>query len=241
MKTLIKDFIRTRPAMYDVLKSVKRRVSRTPDLQYDWLDRFSRSMQQVRFVQIGANDGLHNDPVREFIVRDRWEGVLIEPLPEVFELLKRNYAGQRGLQFLNAAIAQAPGSLSFWTFQPEFLGRLPTEERLDYLRKASFDKQHVCKFLQGQPDTVLREIRVPCETLTDVVQRCLPLGIDLLVIDAEGHEPQIIRSIDFGAVSPKAVFFESHHIQDQMPALTGIFEAAGYRMQDIGGDSVAVR
>ena len=96
MKTLIKDFIRTRPAMYDVLKSVKRRFSRVPDLQYDWLDRFSRSMQQVRFVQIGANDGLHNDPVREFIVRDRWEGVLIEPLPEVSSSSSATMRGSAG-------------------------------------------------------------------------------------------------------------------------------------------------
>jgi len=241
MKKLIKDFIRGQPALYDALKAVKRRLHGAPDLQYDWFDRFSRSQGEVRFVQIGASDGLRNDPVREFIVRDGWQGVLIEPLPDVFELLKRNYAGRRGLQFLNAAIAKQEGSLSFWTFQPQFLQRLSEEERLEYLRKASFDKEHVCKFLQGQPQTVLREIQVPCRTLTSVVRDYLPQGLDLLVIDAEGHEPQIIRSIDFTAVRPKAVFFESHHIMDQLPGLVSIFEAEGYRVEQIGGDSVATR
>ena len=241
MKRVIKDFIRSQPAIYDVLKAAKRSLGGAPDPQYDWFNRFSRSTGKVRFVQIGANDGLRNDPVREFIIRDHWEGVLIEPLPEVFELLKRNYAKRSGLTFLNAAIAQEEGSLSFWTFQPEFLRSLPVEARMDYLRKASFDKEHVKKFLQDQPDSVLREIPVPCLTLSGVVKRYLPGGIDLLVIDAEGHEPQIIRSIDFSVVQPRAIFFESHHIAAQMPALTRLFESAGYRVEHIGGDSVAVR
>lgn len=239
MSNPIKDFIRSQPRLFDTLKAVKRKVSSAPDPQYDWLDRFSHSMRKVRFVQIGANDGLRNDPVREFVIRDRWEGVLIEPLPDVFELLKRNYAGHRGLQFLNAAIAAEEGSLSFWTFQSQFLAGLSEEERLDYLRKASFDKGHVCKFLQGHPESVLKEIKVPCKTLTGVVRQYLPEGLDLLVIDAEGYEPQIIRSIDFNQVRPRAVFFESHHIASQMPQLMSIFQGAGYRVEHIGGDSVA--
>jgi FkbM family methyltransferase len=243
MKRVIKDFIRSRPGIYDILKAVKRRLGGAPDPQYDWFDSFSRSQQDtVRFIQIGASDGLRNDPVREFIVRDHWQGVLIEPLPEVFEMLKRNYAGRSGLSFLNAAISQEEGSsLSFWTFKPEFLRGLSTEKRMDYLRKASFDKAHVRKFLNAEPEDVLREIPVPCRTLTSVMNQYLPGGLDLLVIDAEGHEPHIIRSIDFAAVRPKAVFFESHHIAAEMPALTQLFAGAGYRMEHIGGDSVAIR
>jgi FkbM family methyltransferase len=239
MRNLVKDFIRSQPGLYDTLKAIKRKVGGASDPQYAWLDRFSRSLPHLRFAQIGANDGLRNDPVREFVIRDGWEGVLIEPLPDVFELLKRNYAGRRGLRFLNAAIGAEEGSLSFWTFQPSFLQTLSAEERLDYLRKASFDKGHVCKFLNGKPESVLLEINVPCKTLAGVVAEHLPNGLDLLVIDAEGYEPQIIRSIDFKQVRPRAVFFESHHIAGQMPELIDIFQGAGYRVEHIGGDSVA--
>lgn len=35
----------------------------------------------VRFVQVGANDGVMADPVRRFLEYERWSGVMIEPLP----------------------------------------------------------------------------------------------------------------------------------------------------------------
>ena len=241
MKRMVKDFIRTRPALYDVLKSLKRRFGNQPDPTYDWFDQFSRSQPSVRFVQIGAADGLRNDPIREFVLRDGWQGVLIEPLPDVFELLKRNYGPRRGLTFLNAAISDTDGSLSFWTFQEAFLKALPTEQRLNYLQKASFDKNHVRKFLAGASEDVLKELHVPCRTLTSILQEHMPQGFDLLVIDAEGHEPRIIHSVTTFTLKPKAIFFESHNIpRGEMTALTGILESAGYRVEQIEGDSVAV-
>jgi hypothetical protein len=40
------------------------------------------------FVQIGANDGMGDDPVRRHVFEDGWVGVLVEPLPDVFERLQ---------------------------------------------------------------------------------------------------------------------------------------------------------
>jgi len=224
-----------------MLKSAKRRLNVESDPTYDWFDQFSKSHPQLRFIQIGAADGLRNDPIREFVIRDRWQGVLIEPLPDVFELLKKNYGNREGLRFLNVAVSTASDPLSFWTFKPDFLQTLDTEERLDYLRKASFDKAHVMKFLGSVPQSVLREIKVPCVTLSTVVEQNMPDGIDLLVIDAEGHEPQILRGIDFDAVRPKAIFFESHHISTRdMAEITAALDSAGYRIEQVKGDSAAM-
>ena len=43
------------------------------------------------FIQVGANDGLMCDPIRQFIVKHSWGGILVEPVPDYFELLKKNY------------------------------------------------------------------------------------------------------------------------------------------------------
>src|ERR1035438_3422409 len=47
---------------------------------------------QLSFIEVGANDGEFDDPLREYIVKYPWKGVLIEPQPDVFERLKANYA-----------------------------------------------------------------------------------------------------------------------------------------------------
>jgi hypothetical protein len=58
------------------------------------------------FLQIGAYDGLAGDPLRPIVAEDeRWYGILVEPQPQAFERLQRNYrdAAHR-LVFLNCAI-----------------------------------------------------------------------------------------------------------------------------------------
>jgi hypothetical protein len=43
------------------------------------------------FVQIGANNGLTDDSLRQFVTKYHWHGVLAEPPPQVFQQLLKNY------------------------------------------------------------------------------------------------------------------------------------------------------
>ena len=56
------------------------------------------------FVQIGACDGVFVDPIHRFIIKHRWRGVLVEPVPYLFNLLMQNYEGYN-LIFENVAIS----------------------------------------------------------------------------------------------------------------------------------------
>jgi len=54
----------------------------------------------MKFVQIGANDGLHHDFIHDFALKQSWQGLLVEPNPPVFERLKQNYQSiSRNLSF----------------------------------------------------------------------------------------------------------------------------------------------
>jgi hypothetical protein len=60
----------------------------------------------ISFVQIGSNDGLNGDPIYELVKKNHWHGILIEPIPEIFEQLKDNYREySKNLIFENIAIA----------------------------------------------------------------------------------------------------------------------------------------
>jgi len=69
----------------------------------NFLNNISKS-QEIYFVQIGANDGIYNDPLYKYIRRDKWKGVLIEPQKKIFNRLRNNYKNVEGIFFLNAAI-----------------------------------------------------------------------------------------------------------------------------------------
>jgi hypothetical protein len=55
------------------------------------------------FVNIGANDGVLNDPCWPFIDRFGWSGVCVEPVPLIFERLAANYADLPQVQLVQAA------------------------------------------------------------------------------------------------------------------------------------------
>lgn len=246
--SMVKDFVRNHPALYDRARRLKRVLAHRADPSYEALARFSRARDgRVNFVQIGANDGLRNDPLRPFIVGEDWRGVLVEPLPTVFPLLKRNYAylEPRPLVFLNAAVAIGQGGeLPVWTVKEEFLAALPGEERLDYLRKASFDRDHVLGFLprEWDPDEVLEAIPVPCLEVEEIVRRHLPRQpLHLLAIDVEGYESTLIPGIDFTRLAPEAVFFEVEHLDTERDKVFGHLRGHGYRVEVVGLDAMAIR
>lgn len=237
--------LRERPRLYDLARRL-RATPRYPAARF--LDGFSRAHgRRVRFVQIGANDGMRSDPIRGFVVRDRWSGVLVEPLPTVFELLKANYRHLRGrgLTFVNAAISDADApSLPFWSYDERFLAGLALEERLEFLRKASFDRRHALGFarMKGLGESILSEIRVPCLALPSLLARhAVGDPVDLLVIDAEGHEPAILSGLKRDTPRIEAIFFESHNLGDGRGPLFRHLEDLGYRLFELEGDAVALQ
>ena len=58
------------------------------------------------FIQVGANDGISHDPLRAYIERYHWRGILVEPQPRVFARLCRNYASHTQLRFANVALTR---------------------------------------------------------------------------------------------------------------------------------------
>ena len=69
------------------------------------------------FVQIGAHDGVHYDPIRPFVEKYHWRGLLVEPQPEVYQRLVANYASEPQLMFAKAAVAPQNGKATLYTFK----------------------------------------------------------------------------------------------------------------------------
>ena len=123
---------------------------------------------EVGFVQVGAFDGLANDPIHDLVHRFGWRGVLVEPQPDAFERLRANYAGVDGLVLLNVAIADERGTMTLWRIggdepgDPWWRGQV-----------SSFDRDHVLKHIRDDQRLAARVVGDPVETMTinDVFER----------------------------------------------------------------------
>ena len=61
----------------------------------DLVEALSRSGRAVRFVQVGSNDATSDDPLRPYVDAWGWTGVLVEPVPYVYERLRAGEPGER--------------------------------------------------------------------------------------------------------------------------------------------------
>jgi FkbM family methyltransferase len=244
-----KSYVKSKPRLFDVLKAASRWLPSTRQtILYRFLSEFSAQQRgRVRFVQVGANDGLRWDPLREFIIRDRWQGVLIEPVPGVFKMLKQNYGYLKdsNLHFENVAISSHSGSLALWTFTDAFLADHSLDEQVILLHKSSTRKVNMVQAAKEWPgpEAAVEQIVVPCMSMNVLINKYFPEGrLELVVIDAEGHEADIVRSMDFNRFDIAALVFESFLLnQATRMELYALLEANGYRIRELGPDTAAIK
>lgn len=193
---------------------------------------------KVFFIQIGANDGISNDPLYKFVVRFGWEGILLEPLPEVFEMLTATYRDNAKLLLLNAAISEQDGWRTIYTV------------RMD---GAAFQKAHQFssfrkESLLGQTDWVpdieqrVEERQVRCVSLDTLLRETKGREVDILQIDTEGYDFTILKMIDFSRLRPSIICYEHAHMSKaQQEEAAKLLVQQGYRLMRTDLDAVAYR
>ena len=187
----------------------------------------------LTFIEVGANDGISGDPLREFILKYRWKGVLVEPQPAVFAKLKANYAGlDDGISFENVAISSSPDSLELYRLSSASLSTV-----------VSANPKIAAKQL-GVKQHELEKILVPSARLDDIVAKYGLTSLDILQLDTEGHEWDILQTLDLTKTRPWVIHFEHGHLSPAtIGKMTQYLNAHGYPLYYGGfeSDSVALR
>ncbi|REG78327.1 FkbM family methyltransferase [Algoriphagus antarcticus] len=202
-------------------------------------------------IQIGANDGISNDPIHKFIKRDNWKGVLLEPQNFVYtEFTQKIYSKNVGINVLNAAIGSEDGTLPMYK-----IGFSTTRWATGL---SSFSKEQVLKAYDNgivaynckkygetipadkSKWTSQEEVRVISPE--SLIREFDIKKIDLLQIDAEGFDLEVIRIFDLKKHQPKVVIFENAGLSetDYQMALK-ILREAGYTTKRFGDNDLAIK
>jgi len=172
-------------------------------------------------IQIGANDGITNDPIHKFIKRDNWKGVLLEPQKDVFDTyLKKIYAKNKGIVCLNAALGETDSfntlykigfSNARWatglaSFNKDVLIKAFTEGSV----KINTDKEGI-SIPENEDERIVSE-KVQMICFRTIIEKYNIQSVDLLQIDTEGFDFEVIKMFDFTRIRPKMIVFEETHI-----------------------------
>lgn len=204
---------------------------------------FAEVFPAAAFVEIGANDGEQHDHLRPMILERRWRGVMVEPVPYVFERLRANYASVDRVAVENAAIADRDGHQPFYHLAPvadyEAEG-LPQW----YDGIGSFSRESVLDHQRLIPDIESRlvETEVPCLTFDTLCAKHGLGQVDLLLVDTEGYDYEVLRTIDFQRHRPALVIYEHYHLsEDDQASAQHELRGAGYETMSEGFDTWCLR
>ncbi|HEX5405294.1 MAG TPA: FkbM family methyltransferase [Pseudonocardiaceae bacterium] len=158
---------------------------------------------------IGANIGLF-----AIFAAERWPGshiVCFEPVPEVFDVLRRNIADIPGAAARNVAVGASRETREI-VYYPRYtiLSGFDAEAGADratveqYLRNVAngIDDEETRDVVLGSMDEMLADrfeqttVAVQLERLTDAVADLGVARIDLLKVDVEGSEVQVLQGMD---------------------------------------------
>lgn len=168
------------------------------------------------FVECGAKDGVAQSSCKFFEESMGWSGVNIEPVPFFFEQLCKNRPHSTNL---NIALSNQTGVATFtqaihpkrgWNFGNGSLKH--TEEHLRQLKRIR------CKF---------ESFEVATMTFRRLIKNTGLSQIDLFVLDVEGHEVEVIKSMKNITVWPRVMCVEHNN---QASVIDNILHSYGYKL-----------
>ena len=175
----------------------------------------------LNFVQIGANDGVMNDPIYRFIQKnkDKVSGFVLEPLPDIFSTLVMNYQSFPRIKPLNLAIHNSETEMLLYRVKSEYLSNVPAFAR----GIASFDPNHWKKTLLITDSSYIQSENVKCVSYSQLLRDYEITKIDLLLIDTEGYDYEILMGIDLNNLKPRIIRFE-HGVRDSVMSESNFIE-----------------
>jgi FkbM family methyltransferase len=168
------------------------------------------SLRNKTVIQIGSHIGnTKNDPLFAS-VDETTRLILVEPVPYLFEELKKNYerkmnGATNNIVFINKAVSNFIGEIELTIVSPknDFDKFPPWASQL-----SSINTTHIKSHL---PNLMMETRKVPTTTLDAIIAENGITEIELLQTDTEGHDYVILMNYTYN-VKPKRIMFEHKHM-----------------------------
>jgi FkbM family methyltransferase len=228
--------------MTKILIKIINRILKTILLRIQPITRFQlitealiRQGRQIKFVQIGANDGIQFDDLYITVTSQRWKGLVVEPLKDLHERLALNYQDYPQVIPVNVAIHPTIDRAAVYRVNRQALQKYPAWAA----GIASMHKSHLLRNKILDDDIVAEYVK--CQPLMPLLHQFHCLDADVLQIDTEGFDAEIIKMIDFSEFRPLVIKFEwiNLAIADK-ESVVGLLTNAEYRCEVERGESDCV-
>jgi len=201
-------------------------------------------MNNFDLIVIGACHGfwLEND-----VKKCSNKVLLIEPVKYNFDQLKNRFKNYKNIIFENIAIGDKNESIDFFYV---------LESSIDKLKKhwasgiGSFSKEHILKHRTKRfqiTEEDIKCIKIKAITFNQLIEKYKIEYINKLIIDAEGFDYNIIKSIDLKKIFIKEIIFEKKHLNatfqigSKLDEIKILLAKANYELFDISKENILAK
>lgn len=195
------------------------------------------------FIEIGAYDGKKFDPIKKYIEKYKWRGIMVEPIWRAFKKLRKRYKGS-DIILENVAIARRNGRRKMYMVDTE--RDLPENFRSYAKTMSSFYKDmwlrkkrspEMAKMFKEDVLPYMKEVIVDCLTLSSLMKKHDVKKVDLLQIDVEGYDYEILKTIK---IKPPIVQYENMNLGKDKEECFKFMQDMGYEVEDTRSNTVCV-
>ena len=168
---------------------------------WEWIkDNIDFYGDDLFFVDIGAHDGIDCSNTAFFEMNSGWNGICIEPHPDVYLKLEEN---RKCIKY-NCCISDKEGECDFLVISgySEMLSGIYSE----------YDEKHIDRIekeinLYGGSK---KNVKIKSRNLNNILNENNIKKVDYLSVDTEGSEFNIIKSIDFSKTDISIISVENN-------------------------------
>jgi len=166
------------------------------------LEKFFQDQHEGYVVEIGAADGEDNSNSWHLLKNPLWSGLLVEPEPSQYAVLKERYKDRIGVETVNCACGPKTGEGNF------FIGRD------GHKQGSTMSPEWKARLEKDYGATYPESIKVRVMTLNDLFMlQGVPQVLDFLSIDCEGMDYPVLQSINWNIWKPKLICMEGSGFQ----------------------------
>lgn len=213
------------------------------DLITDSLNYINNNHTDVKVLQIGAMDGFSFDDTRGHLENFKWDEILVEPIPEIYEILKNNLSHRTNCTFENSAITDVDGPTKMLTVERDTIEENnlhPGYQGMSALfpLKNGFGTDYERDIFVK--DNLAKIIDVNGITLNTLIEKHDINKLDVFICDAEGYDWMIFKQMDLDVIKPHFIRLEYINLtEEEKKMTTDKLDKYGY-VYELGQDVTAI-